>query len=215
MCYLQRHRLLLEERLDVITDAVFSETDRKISDLRPDLQETVRICHKWCQDLLPHVISKHHRYHYGLLSEVDGHDSDLFFMAVPFVGKDIPSPESEFSNLDVTFGFTALAYMKQQLRETDIKQLVLHMQHRLREMKYRMQVLQMWQQWTEYDLNHSNLELLDIEMKDALSNFLNVLQRPDVKRYYLQNIVLPKIAVYSPKSLSFQAPRICATCSLG
>ena len=35
--------------------------------------------------------------------------------AVPFVGKDVPSPKSEFSHPDVLIGLTALAYRYQGL----------------------------------------------------------------------------------------------------
>ena len=216
LCYLRCQRLLPDSdgRKDphgVIADAIFGATDDEtFLHLEKNLQEPVRVCAKWCQDLLPHVISKHHRYHYGLLSEVDGQDNERMLKAVPFVGKDMPSPDSEFSNLDVTFGFTILSYMKEDLREMDVKQLVLYMQNRLHG-KDRMQVLEMWQQWSsECGQNHSNLELLDVEMRDALFVLhKSLMQLPGVKRYYMQNIVLPKIAVYSPKSLSVGASDMC------
>ena len=41
------------------------------------------------------------------------------FLAVPFVGKDVPSPSSEFSHPDVKIGLTILAYRYEGLRRTD------------------------------------------------------------------------------------------------
>jgi hypothetical protein len=41
------------------------------------------------------------------------------FLAVPFVGKDVPSEASEFSHPDVLIGLTVLAYRYEGLRLTD------------------------------------------------------------------------------------------------
>ena len=41
------------------------------------------------------------------------------FLAVPFVGKDVPSPSSEFSHPDVKIGLTILAYRYEGLRRSD------------------------------------------------------------------------------------------------
>ena len=40
-------------------------------------------------------------------------------LAVPFVGKDAPSPSSEFAHPDVAIGLTALAYRYEGLRTRD------------------------------------------------------------------------------------------------
>ena len=39
-------------------------------------------------------------------------------MAVPFVGKDVPSRSSEFAHPDVVIGLTILAYRYEGLRKT-------------------------------------------------------------------------------------------------
>ncbi len=207
VCYLQHHCLLNDDDdPDNIADKILGADETAVPSSLP---EHVCICAKWCQNLLPHVISKNHRYHYGLLSEVDGLESERMLKAVPFLGKDFPSPDSEFSNLDVTFGFTALSYMKQALRKEDVNLILLHLKKQLCDPKYRIQILQIWAQWTsEIDKKYCCLELVDV--KDALANLHNELkEHKAVKRYYLQRIVLPKSAVYSQKSLSVGAPDFC------
>ena len=45
-------------------------------------------------------------------------------LAVPFVGKDVPSPASEFAHPDVVIGMTVLAFRYEGLRLTDFKLLI-------------------------------------------------------------------------------------------
>jgi hypothetical protein len=42
-------------------------------------------------------------------------------LAVPFVGKDVPSPASEFAHPDVVIGMTVLAYRYEGLRWGDFQ----------------------------------------------------------------------------------------------
>ena len=44
-------------------------------------------------------------------------------LAVPFVGKDVPSASSEFANPDVVIGLTLLAYRYEGMRQRDTEQL--------------------------------------------------------------------------------------------
>jgi hypothetical protein len=207
VCYLQFHRLLrVEDDPDYIADAILGTVQTA---LPSHLQDPVCICAKWCQSLLPHVISKHHRYHYGLNFEANGQDRDLMLKAVPFLGKDLPSPDSEFSHTDVTIGFTTLSYMKQDLRKEDVARIASHMKEQLRDGKHRISTLRNWVLWTsEIDQKYRSLEALDIEeVLDDLHEQLK--QHQVVKRYYLQKIVLPNAAVYSQKSLSVGSPDLC------
>eukprot|EP00953_Heterococcus_sp_UTEX-ZZ885_P036643 18856-Heterococcus_DN1.PRE.2 len=68
---------------------------------------------------MPHILSKIDRVSFGLLSPADLARAlavDPFMprsrrlLAVPFVGKDVPSRASEFSHPDVVIGMTILAY---------------------------------------------------------------------------------------------------------
>ena len=59
----------------------------------------------WLHALLPHVLAKINRVHYGLLrphelesmAKLGTLPRSRRFLAVPFVGKDAPSPSSEYA----------------------------------------------------------------------------------------------------------------------
>lgn len=89
----------------------------------------------WLHDLMPHVLSKVHRVGYGLLSETQLEHSGSTtagaissksrrYLALPFVGKDTPSENSEFSHPDILIGFTTLSYGYYGLRYPDFVELM-------------------------------------------------------------------------------------------
>jgi hypothetical protein len=49
-------------------------------------------------------------------------------LAIPFVGKDVPSPASEFAHPDVLIGLTILAYRYEGLRFSDFEEIVTKVQ---------------------------------------------------------------------------------------
>jgi len=82
----------------------------------------------WCQQFMPHTLSKIDRVTFGLLGEFDPlpRDAPLVrkYMAVPFVAKDVPSHAAEFAHPDVLIGLTILAYRYEGLRIKDIKRII-------------------------------------------------------------------------------------------
>jgi hypothetical protein len=85
---------------------------------------------EWLHSFLPHCLSKLDRVSYGLMSASDLAKSlavdpnmprNRRLLAVPFVGKDVPSRNSEFAHPDVVIGMTILAYRYEGLRWTDFK----------------------------------------------------------------------------------------------
>ncbi|KAK3285622.1 hypothetical protein CYMTET_6782 [Cymbomonas tetramitiformis] len=86
------------------------------------------IVHALIHSLLPHALSKVYRVDYGLLQQRDRPSPDgpkrRLLTAVPFTGKDSPSPAAEFAHPDVLILLTALAYRHDGLRETDTVSLV-------------------------------------------------------------------------------------------
>jgi hypothetical protein len=50
-------------------------------------------------------------------------------MAVPFVGKDVPSRSSEFAHPDALIGLTILAYRYEGMRRADVKRVVAQLKH--------------------------------------------------------------------------------------
>ena len=82
----------------------------------------------WLRSLLPFILGKVSRVTFGLLSAEDlkraiadngSMPKSRRLMAVPFVGKDVPSPSSEFSHPDVRLGLSILAFRYEGLRRTD------------------------------------------------------------------------------------------------
>ncbi|CAK0887697.1 unnamed protein product [Prorocentrum cordatum] len=119
------HRLLKLREPDESTRQALrgaSELARKI----------INLAISWLHTLLPYILSRVHRVSYGLLtgSHLEsaraggGCPLSRRLLAVPFVGKDVPSASSEFSHPDVTIGFTIMAYRMNGLRQADAHMLL-------------------------------------------------------------------------------------------
>jgi hypothetical protein len=91
-------------------------------------KKLLNLCHNWLSTFLPHCLAKVNRVSFGLLSAddckaalaADPHvPRSRLKLAVPFVGKDVPSKSSEFAHPDVIIGLTILAYRYSGLRRDD------------------------------------------------------------------------------------------------
>eukprot|EP01087_Luapelamoeba_hula_P004848 TRINITY_DN1482_c0_g1_i1.p1 TRINITY_DN1482_c0_g1~~TRINITY_DN1482_c0_g1_i1.p1 ORF type:complete len:4317 (-),score=602.49 TRINITY_DN1482_c0_g1_i1:51-13001(-) len=101
--------------------------------LSPKHKKMLNLCRDWLKSYLPHVLQKIDRVSFGLLSKSDyeraiAADPHMprtrAKLAVPFVGKDVPSQSSEFAHPDVIIGLTILAYRYEGLRWTDFVDIV-------------------------------------------------------------------------------------------
>ena len=84
----------------------------------------LNLSHAWLDQLLPHVLSKIDRVNYGLLTTAQQRaatdaPTSRRLLAIPFLGKDVPSAASEFAHPDVVIGFTILAYRYEGMRTSD------------------------------------------------------------------------------------------------
>ncbi|OEH80097.1 EF hand family protein [Cyclospora cayetanensis] len=103
--------------------------------------KTLNLAREWLCSLLPHALQKVNRVHYGLLTSEEIEDCLLLqavplprsrqLLAVPFLGKDAPSPASEFSHPDMLIGLSILAYRYQGLRYEDFHRLLVDQLGRL------------------------------------------------------------------------------------
>eukprot|EP00434_Breviolum_minutum_P001419 symbB.v1.2.001248.t1/scaffold63.1/size477159/19 len=99
------------------------------SGLTPFSLKLFNLATTWIRAILPHVL-KIDRVSYGLLGKKQLEDADdktpfsRLVMAVPFVGKDVPSRSSEFAHPDVAIGLTTLAYRYEGLRPSDVRSIV-------------------------------------------------------------------------------------------
>jgi len=81
--------------------------------------KALNLGHSWLSSFLPFILQKVNRVHFGLLyqTDIDLLEADGVkipstrrLLAVPFVGKDVPSRASEFSHPDILIGLTILAF---------------------------------------------------------------------------------------------------------
>ena len=102
--------------------------------------QIVNLTHDWLHIFLPFSMKKVLRVTFGLMTqrEVDvclSNDplttKSRLKLAIPFVGKDVPSPASEFAQPDVMIGLTILAYRLQGLRPDDLREVTKEMQKSL------------------------------------------------------------------------------------
>ncbi|TMW68228.1 hypothetical protein Poli38472_007900 [Pythium oligandrum] len=94
----------------------------------------LNLARDWIRTILPHVLSKINRVSYGLLrgeyqvaaesGSSGGNSQSRLLLAVPFVGKDVPSRSSEFAHPDVLIGLTILAYRYEGIRVSDLVRIV-------------------------------------------------------------------------------------------
>ena len=85
----------------------------------PEHKKLLNLTHNWLTTLLPHCLAKIHRVSFGLLNDEDCKRAlaadalvprSRLKLAVPFIGKDVPSKSSEFAHPDIIIGLTVLAY---------------------------------------------------------------------------------------------------------
>ncbi|GMF14309.1 unnamed protein product [Phytophthora lilii] len=94
----------------------------------------LNLARDWLRTILPYVLSKINRVSYGLLrgehqaaaatGNGGGNAHSRLMLAVPFIGKDVPSRSSEFAHPDVLIGLTILAYRYEGIRVSDLVRIV-------------------------------------------------------------------------------------------
>ncbi|KAG7392086.1 hypothetical protein PHYPSEUDO_002310 [Phytophthora pseudosyringae] len=115
------------------------DTDASLrGDIENGLSESsiklLNLARDWLRTILPHVLSKINRVSYGLLrgehqvaaasGNSGGNAHSRLMLAVPFIGKDVPSRSSEFAHPDVLIGLTILAYRYESIRVSDLTRIV-------------------------------------------------------------------------------------------
>ena len=104
----------------------------------PDVLKLLNLCRDWINVFMPHCLAKIDRVSYGLLRDADQRKAKIraagegakheprtrLELAVPFVGKDVPSKSAEFAHQDVLIGMTILAYRYEGMRMGDLRETV-------------------------------------------------------------------------------------------
>jgi hypothetical protein len=95
------------------------------------------LAHEWLNRLLPHIVTKRFRVHYGSFFEWERGSERMSHrrppghkFGVPYLGKDTPSPKSEFGHVDIVIGFTIFTYLYDGLTEQEMQQLLTLLQRK-------------------------------------------------------------------------------------
>ena len=90
----------------------------------------LNLAKEWLRTFMPFTLQKIDRVSFGLLStaeyrrllQTEPHmPRSRFKLAIPFVGKDVPSRASEFAHPDIIIGLTILAYRYEGMRRPDFE----------------------------------------------------------------------------------------------
>ena len=98
------------------------------SNATPLAMKLLNLGYGWISVYLPHAMSKINRVTYGLLTQTEldeGKHNGLAsrkYCAVPFMGKDVPSPAAEFAHPDIIIGLTVAAYLHEGMRLENVSE---------------------------------------------------------------------------------------------
>ncbi len=204
----------LKSNFDNLAASIHSNLLCSIDPEFPNLAGHIDQCKKWCQHLLPHIWSQKHRVNYGLSLQSGGSISDRMFRAVPFEGKDKPSLNSDFSSIDVAFGFTALSFMK--TKELDCIHIRKLYQHFLREwiaadFAEKRHLEEVWKTFfVDGECVCNNLkDLLADSQQIHVILHQHLKSSESAKLYYIRQIILPEMAWQYPRQISADCLDLC------
>ena len=100
----------------------------------------LNFAHDWVQYFMPHILQKIDRVTFGIMTPADyaralqlepNMPATRHKLAIPFVGKDVPSRASEYAHPDIAIGSTILAYRYEGLRMSDLEDIIAALQDAL------------------------------------------------------------------------------------
>lgn len=169
--------------------------------------QLVNLAREWIVTFLPHVLSKINRVSYGLLdNECPSNNKSTGsrgLLAVPFIGKDVPSRSSEFAHPDILIGMTVLAYRYEGLRMSDFSRVISQLQHDLsrqigpRSQRPASKTFQTWIHLAQSQMTFQSVSILPlslIQMNDSAQQmqlFSLMATLVPVIHYYLCQHVFP------------------------
>eukprot|EP00755_Sulcionema_specki_P005608 Sspe_Gene.33212::Locus_16237_Transcript_1_1_Confidence_1.000_Length_12018::g.33212::m.33212 len=128
-----------QETIDYLSDhakrlAMAEKVEKTVP--REDIK-LLNLGYDWLQAFLPHTLQKIDRVSFGIMTPFDIERAlednpqmprSRIKLAIPFIGKDLPSQSSEFAHPDVVIGLTVLAYRYEGLREADFTEVLKQVQ---------------------------------------------------------------------------------------
>jgi len=121
-------RLAMEE-----TKEGAAKRESRVERLAPKDLKSMNLCFDWLQVFLPYSLQKIDRVTFGIMSaeqvaaaliEQPLMPLTRAKLAIPFVGKDVPSQASEFAHPDIVIGLTVFAYRYEGLRRNDFDEVL-------------------------------------------------------------------------------------------
>ncbi|CAJ1357239.1 unnamed protein product [Effrenium voratum] len=112
------------------------EEEEAFKDLPAAEMKMLNLAHAWLSLLLPHCLAKIDRVSFGIMTSEDltralEADPNMPLsrgkLAIPFIGKDVPSPTNEFAHPDIVIGLTILGYRYENLRLADIDEVMVRL----------------------------------------------------------------------------------------
>lgn len=210
--YLKNHTATKSMSQSEIMRALQGKTE-----VAADAEDLLTLSREWLKHLLPFVLGKVNRVHYGLLRRKDRLDlttrgypptGTRLQVAVPFTGLETPSLASEFANPDVAIGLTILAFGYEGMRFSDVKAMLLLLKAELlRDVATpppQREAFRRFQEWTKCDADTAVLPL-DLVQPDAPTiRSLKTLwrQRSEVYLFYLRREIFPKATPTQVKKFS-------------
>jgi len=106
----------------------------------PEFRKMLNLARDYLKMYMPHILQKINRVSFGIMTSQDKMRAlaenpymprTRYMLAIPFVGKDVPSRASEFAHPDVVIGLTILAYRYSGLRWDDFDHIVASMRNKL------------------------------------------------------------------------------------
>lgn len=144
LCWLKQKRLKELTESQAVEYLVHGADSDAAATVKRDCSDedvkVLNISHDWLVSFMPFLLGKIDRVSFGLLRPADLERAMVTspkmprsrkMLAVPFVGKDVPSTASEFSHPDIVIGLTTLAYRYEGLRETDFARIIRELQEDL------------------------------------------------------------------------------------
>ena len=199
-----------ETEIEVVQRTAQEQKAAGVSDLFLKLMNLGR---QWMLTFIPHVLSKVNRVGYGLLREEDmasmppNMSAARKMVAVPFVGKDVPSQAAEFAHPEVLIGLTIVAYRYEGLRSFDVREIVSMLkqsavrevgsyQHRKSNKQFKKWVDRAKQRLTDDQKSEgADLELRTIQVEEPkqLTQAHDLLRYlPDLVYYHLTTLIFPR-----------------------
>ena len=187
-----------------------------VRELSANTVRLLNLARSWVVTYLPHCLAKVNRVAYGLLRWE--HGAALFqhaplsrkLLAVPFVGKDVPSPASEFANPEVLIGLTVLALRHEGMRMSDLRSAVEHLKRSMLQESgaiVERPSRRMFDSWLAATEGATDsvlpLELFQIDDNTQMLRLMKRVQRhPQLIAYWLQQLVFPRVLKYQCTKLT-------------